>query len=179
MRVPPRPYNNAFAPPSSSLLPGGEGARRTEGEDYGDCSDDMASDGGSDVSVDAAIKGLVPSAPNPPPPDPFTAPSLGLPVQRGSPPLNSDLEEGEEEEEDSDEFVGSLVLDFRGSENSVASARDSRLSPGGSLGECRLLMPHLCEISGLVLETGCRPAPWVRVGFHTIVKCGLLIWIHT
>ena len=54
---------------------------------------------------------------------------------RGSPPLDPDLKEGEEEEEDSDEFVGSLVLDFRGSENSVASARDSRLSPGGSFGE--------------------------------------------
>ena len=64
------------------------------------------------------------------------APSLGLPVQRGSPPLDPDRKEGEEEEEeDSDEFVGSLVLDFRGSENSVASARDSGLSPGGSLGE--------------------------------------------
>ena len=130
MRVPPRPYNNIFVPPSSSLLRGGEGARCAEGDSHGEGSDD------GDETRDAdAIRGLRPCARSPPPPDPFMAPSLGLPVLRGSPPLDPDLKEGEEEEEDSDEFVGSLVLDFRGSENSVASARDSGLSPGGSLGE--------------------------------------------
>ena len=134
MRVPPRPYKNAFEPPSSSLQQDGEGTRRAEGEDKDNGSDDKASDGGGDVSVDAAIKGLLPSSPTPPPPRPFMSPSLGLPVRRGG-QLDADVEVlEEEEEEDSDEFVGSLVLDFRGSENSVASARD-RISPCGSLGE--------------------------------------------